>query len=80
MGIFEFTTGISQICGTGMDLHTKIVLIAAITSFGGFSGMAQTKSVIGDTRLSMIYYFVAKLLSAGIACLLALLYVGIFPV
>jgi sporulation integral membrane protein YlbJ len=80
MGIFEFTTGISQICSTGMDLHTKIVLVAAITSFGGFSGMAQTKSVIGDTRLSMIYYFVAKLHSAGIACLLALLYVGIFPV
>ncbi len=78
MGILEFTTGISQICASGMNQDTKIVLVAAITAFGGLSGMAQTKSVIGDTRLSMGYYCIVKLLGAVIACILAFCYVHIF--
>jgi sporulation integral membrane protein YlbJ len=78
MGIFEITTGISQICKAGIDQNTKIVLVAVLTSFGGFSGMAQTKSVLGDSRLSMKSYFIVKLLNAGISLLFALLYVAVF--
>jgi sporulation integral membrane protein YlbJ len=80
MGIFEITTGISQICKAEIDLNTKIVLVAVLTSFGGFSGMAQTKSVLGDSRLSMKSYFIVKLLSVGISLLFALLYVAVFRV
>lgn len=76
MGILEITVGINQICSSEIDIHTKIVLVATITAFGGLSGMAQTKSVIGETRLSMIYYFIVKLVNAVIAGLLALLYVS----
>jgi hypothetical protein len=78
MGILEITTGINQICNANIDIQTKIVLVAVLTSFGGFSGMAQTKSVIGDTRLSMMFYFAVKLASAAAAGLLALLYVSFF--
>jgi hypothetical protein len=80
MGIFEITTGISQICGTNTDIKIKIVLVTALTSFGGLSGMAQTKSVLQDSRLSIHVYFFVKLISAAIALLLGLLYVTFFKI
>lgn len=75
MGTLEITTGISQICRIRMDSNIKIVLAAVLTSFGGFSGMAQTKSVLGCSRLSLKYYFIVKLLSALLAFLLSAFYV-----
>jgi sporulation integral membrane protein YlbJ len=78
MGILEITNGINQICAADLDINTKIVLVTIITSFGGFSGMAQTKSVINNTRLSIKFYFIAKLMNAFIAFLLILLYVTVF--
>lgn len=79
MGIFEITTGISQICKTGLNINTKIVLVAVLTSFGGLSGIAQTKSVLGNTRLSMISYVIVKFISALIAFLITFLYVTFLP-
>jgi sporulation integral membrane protein YlbJ len=78
MGILEITTGISQICDTGIDIYTKIVLVAALTSFGGFSGIAQTKSVLQDSRLSISTYILVKLINAVITVLLTLLYIAVF--
>ncbi len=80
MGLFEITTGISQICNTPMDVNTKIVLVTAITSFGGLSGLAQTKSVMGDTRLSIYSYVIVKLLSALLSMLFAWIYLTLFPI
>lgn len=80
MGIMEITTGINQICNTSLDINTKIVLVSIITSFGGFSGIAQTRSVLGDTRLSIKSYIIVKLMSAMIAMTFALLYVSLFPI
>lgn len=77
MGIVEITTGINQICSTGLDIKTKIVLVATLTSFGGLSGMAQTKSVIGNTRLSIGYYLIAKIVNASITLLLTSIYVSL---
>lgn len=75
MGAFEITTGISQICKSNLDADLKIVLVTVITTFGGFSGIAQTKSVIGNQGLSIKSYIIVKLLSAGISLALAYLYV-----
>lgn len=80
MGILEITTGINQICNTKLDNSTKIVLITALTSFGGFSGIAQTKSVLGDSRLSIKSYIITKLISAVLALALAVLYVLLFQI
>ncbi|MDD4113163.1 MAG: transporter [Herbinix sp.] len=76
MGLLEVTTGISQICRIRMDSKIKIVLVSLLASFGGMSGLAQTKSVFGESRLSIKIYFFVKLLSALIATLLSLLYVS----
>lgn len=78
MGILEITTGINQICNTSINPATKIVLVAVLTSFGGLSGMAQTKSVLGDTRLSMKSYFTVKLINVLVTFLLSLSYVTLF--
>lgn len=75
MGLLEITNGINQLCTTDLDLNTKIVLVTVLTTFGGLSGVAQTKSVLGDSRLSIVSYIVVKLISAVIALLLSLFYV-----
>lgn len=75
MGLVEITIGISQICSTDISERMKIVLVAVLTTFGGFSGMAQTKSVLGSSRLSIFSYLLVKLISAMLAFCLALLYV-----
>jgi sporulation integral membrane protein YlbJ len=75
MGILEITTGINQICGSQIPMNMKIVLVSVLSSFGGIASIAQTKSVLGDTGLSMKSYVTVKLLSAFIAFLLAQLYV-----
>ncbi|MBB2183652.1 transporter [Lachnospiraceae bacterium MD1] len=75
MGIVEITTGINQISNTQLHTNIKIVLIVVLTSFGGISGMAQTKSVLGDSGLSMKTYVIVKLMNAAISLLLASLYV-----
>lgn len=78
IGALEITTGVSQICGTDMDIKIKIVLITALTAFGGFSGIAQTKSVLQDSRLSILSYIIIKLFSAILALLLSFIYVTAF--
>ncbi len=74
MGMLEITIGINQICSSTINIHTKIVLVTVITSFGGLSGMAQTKSVLADTRLSMKKYLWVKLLNALITFALVSIY------
>ncbi|NLZ53341.1 MAG: hypothetical protein GX892_09370 [Thermoanaerobacteraceae bacterium] len=75
MGILEITTGIDQICKLPIDINIKIVLVSVLTSFGGLSGLAQTKSVLGKSRLSIKTYICVKLLSALVAMVLSVLYV-----
>jgi sporulation integral membrane protein YlbJ len=75
MGLFEITTGISQICKSNLDINIKIVLVTVLTTFGGFSGIAQTKSVLGNQGLSIKSYIIVKLLSSTIALVLTYLYV-----
>lgn len=76
MGLFEITTGISQICKSNLDTSIKIVLVTVLTTFGGFSGIAQTKSVLGNQGLSIKSYIFVKLMSAGISIAISILYVS----
>lgn len=75
MGFLEITTGVDQICKIRIDNNIKIVLISIVTAFGGLSGLAQTKSVLGESRLSIRPYFCVKLISSCVAILLSVLYV-----
>jgi len=75
MGILEITTGIDQICKLPVSNNIKIVLVSVLTSFGGLSGLAQTKSVLGKSRLSIKSYISVKIFSALVAMVLSFLYV-----
>lgn len=75
LGFIEITTGINKISTAAFPMDIKIALITMITAFGGLSGLAQTKSVISDTRLSIHTYIIQKLLHMTVAFLLAAIYV-----
>lgn len=74
-GLIEITVGIHNLSTLPLATHIKIVLITTITAFGGFSGLAQTKSVIGATGLSIGIYLYSRLLTSVIALLLSSAYV-----
>lgn len=61
-----------------VSIKTALVLMTA--SFGGISAIAQTKSVIMDSGLSLKKYFLTRIINAVYAALLSilLLYFGIF--
>lgn len=76
--LLEITVGIHNLSTLSINLSTKIVLIATITAFGGLSGLAQTKSVMGTTGLSIKIYLLSKLLCTCITFLLSYIYVALF--
>ncbi len=65
-GIAEITTGIHKLC---RSLSDPAPFVVCITAFGGFSGIFQTKSVIGSDHaknagLSIRHYLIWKLIHA----------------
>lgn len=74
IGVIEITNGINKISISSFDLSTKIKIIATITSFSGFSGLAQTYSVLNKSKSSINLYIISKIISAIIAYLLACFY------
>jgi Uncharacterized protein conserved in bacteria len=71
-GIAELTYGIQTIAKSNIPFHFKYLLIIGITTFGGLSSLAQTKSMIKQSKLSLLPYIKAKIIITGISILLAL--------
>ena len=72
-GIFEMTQGLKFASLLNTDLRTKAVLMTMFLSFGGISVHAQIMSIISDTKIRYIPFFVARLLHAAISGLLVFL-------
>ncbi len=71
LGLIEITTGIQGLKQTlsGAELAAAL---AFFSSFGGLSGIFQTKSVLGQEKnagLSIRHYVIWKFIHAGLACL-----------
>jgi len=66
-GILEISTGVSELGSAALPFCIKIILTLAVCAFGGLSALAQTKSVIGSSGLSIKYYIICKILQACIA-------------
>lgn len=71
MGILEITTGGEALAGAEVLGGLQNCILLSLTAFGGFSSVAQTASVIGETDLSVGRYLLAKLLQAALAFLIA---------
>lgn len=77
IGLSEITTGIKYLGDLTLPFSQKIALITAATAFGGFSSVAQTKSVLSESKLSIRKYVVVKLLLCCMTYVLVTLYYSI---
>jgi hypothetical protein len=77
-GLTEVTIGANGLLTAFIPENHKIVLASVIVTFGGFSALAQTKSMISETGLSVTGYFICKLISAFFAVILSFLAVSFF--
>lgn len=67
----EITNGIHLLFHSHISLQIKTALITALTAFGGFCSVAQTKSVLTVPELSITNYMITKLFfscSSGLLC------------
>ncbi len=75
VGVLEITNGINVVGTSSIPLATKIALILPITAFGGISSIAQTKSVIDQSGLSIRNYILYKILNAMITFLITFFFI-----
>ena len=83
MGFLEITTGIDAIARSGaiFSIPVQSGAMAACAAFGGLSGIAQTNSVIRDSRkdreknagLSIRHYIFWKALHSLLSCIFLLI-------
>lgn len=71
----EITNGIAIICSMCTNSGFSFVLALALTSFGGWCSIAQTKCMIQGTGLPILPYIIEKLITAGVTSLLACAYI-----
>lgn len=73
--MLEITRGVTLL-STGLANETlRFILILGLTSFGGVCAIAQTQCMIQDTKLSIGFYIIEKLITMFVTSLLAYLYI-----
>lgn len=75
IGFTEITNGISHTANSGMDFSHSYPLIMAYIASGGLSYLAQTASMVKNTRFSLKPYIITKATGTLLTTLLALLLV-----
>lgn len=73
-GILEVTQGLKSIADTSFDLYHKGLLSSMILSFGGISIYIQIISILSDTDLSTLPFFIARLLQAAFSGILFMIF------
>ena len=71
----EITNGIHWISNNIQPLYITFPLILTLTSFGGLCAIAQTNSMIQESKLSILPYIIQKLITALVTSLLAYIYI-----
>ena len=71
----EISCGVSYINSLDIPLTTIYPYVLALTSFGGFCAIAQTNSMIQESKLSILPYIIQKLITALVTSLLAMIYI-----
>ena len=71
----EITNGIHWISNNIQPLYITFPLVLTLTSFGGFCAIAQTNSMIQESKLSILPYIIQKLITALVTSLLAIIYI-----
>ncbi len=71
----EITNGIHWISINIQPLYIIFPLVLTLTSFGGLCAIAQTNSMIQESKLSIFPYIIQKLITALVTSLLAFVYI-----
>lgn len=71
----EISTGIRLLASSALYTAEKIILCAALTSFGGWCCIAQTYSMISGSKLPILPYIAEKLVTALVTSLLISAYI-----
>ena len=80
LGITEITTGTAAIAQRNWELSLTFPLLLAFTAFGGLCIAFQTKSMLGETDLSLAPYLKGKLCTFFVTLTLGILFVKIVKV
>lgn len=78
IGFIEITNGIHSIGTSNLSLQWQLPLSIAIVTLGGLSGLAQTKSMIQGTPLSITRYMYTKLKIGCLSTFAAAIYCYLF--
>ncbi|MBS6644758.1 MAG: nucleoside recognition protein [Clostridiaceae bacterium] len=79
LGLIEMTTGINAVSVQMKGMVCAVLIIMSVT-FGGVSGIFQTKSVIKNAGLSIRHYIFWKLIHSILSCIIFLLLAQLVPV
>lgn len=71
----EITNGINLLSVTGTSQFLKYITMIQLLSFGGFSGIAQTGSILSSAGLSTYKYIIGKAVLSLLLTLLSVIYV-----
>ena len=74
----EMTNGIPLLCASPLSADACFVLSLALTSFGGWCSVAQTRSMVQGARLPITPYLIEKLITTLVTSLLAYTYIRLF--
>ena len=66
------------LCASPLSADACFVLSLALTSFGGWCSVAQTRSMVQGTRLPITPYIIEKLITTLVTSLLAYTYIRLF--
>lgn len=75
LGTLEISTGLHQFSAAPVSFAEKFILTLSFTAFGGFCILAQTKSVLNESGLSIRPYFTAKCMNVIFTAVLALFFI-----
>ena len=71
----EISCGITYITSLGIPLDILFPYALSLTTFGGFCAIAQTNSMIQESKLSILPYIIQKLITTMVTSLLAFVYI-----
>jgi sporulation integral membrane protein YlbJ len=72
-GLFEITNGADLTSQTNADLLQQIIIVSFVLGFNGFSIQAQVASILAETDIRFMPYFVGRLLHGVFAVILVIL-------
>lgn len=78
-GLFELTIGANEISKTSSETLIQVIFVSVILAFNGFSVQAQVASILAETDIRFLPYFIARLIHCLFAVIIvSLLYVPLY--